>query len=130
MNNEPTIERANGTKECHHDKRHCDDAPAMEWANGDKEWRLHGKLHRNNAPAIEYADGDKEWYLHGKLHREDGAAVETANGDKEWWLHGASYKDATTWAEATLKHQNKLHDDMSIQSFLRKVLVENSVDLL
>jgi hypothetical protein len=74
--------------------------------------------------------GDKMWRLHGALHREDAPAIEWLVGVKEWWLHGKEYKDATTWAQATLKHQNKLHDDMSIEVFLRKVLVKNSVDLL
>jgi hypothetical protein len=79
-----------------------------------------------------YVDSDGSVWLdqHMRLHRMDGPAIERNNGDKEWWLHGASYKDATTWAEATLKHQNKLHDDMSIEVFLRKVLVKNSADLL
>ncbi|MDE1834752.1 MAG: hypothetical protein KGH64_05445 [Candidatus Micrarchaeota archaeon] len=57
--------------------------------NGDKEWRLpNGKLHRTDGPAIEYANGDKEWYLNGQRHRTDGPAFERANGDKEWWLNG------------------------------------------
>jgi len=39
------------------------DGPAIEWADGHKEWYLHGKLHRDNGPAVEFADGDKFWYL-------------------------------------------------------------------
>jgi hypothetical protein len=35
-------------------------------------------------PAIEWADGTKEWYINGQLHREDGPAIEWANGTKEW----------------------------------------------
>jgi hypothetical protein len=57
------------------------------WANGDKQWWLHGKLHREDGPAYEGADGDKEWYLHDKLHREDGPAIERASGYKEWRLN-------------------------------------------
>jgi hypothetical protein len=98
--------------------------------DGNKSWHLHGKRHRDDGPAVEYANGNKAWYLHGKRHRDDGPAVEWSDGVKEWWLHGKEYKDATTWAQATLKHQNKLHDDMSIEVFLRKVLVKNSADLL
>src|SRR3990167_8892773 len=50
-------------------------------------WRnLDGQLHRRDGPAIEWANGDKEWWLNDQHHREDGPAVERANGDKEWWL--------------------------------------------
>ena len=48
------------------------------------EYRLNGKLHREDGPAVERADGHKEWYVKGKLHRENGPAIEWANGDKEW----------------------------------------------
>ena len=66
---------------------HREDGPAIEYANGDKEWwHLNGKLHREDGPAIEYANGGKWWYLNGKRHREDGPAIEYTNGDKEWWL--------------------------------------------
>jgi len=33
---------------------------------GDKVWYLNGKRHREDGPAIEYADGYKAWYLNGK----------------------------------------------------------------
>ncbi len=52
------------------------------------EWFLNGKRHREDGPAIEWADGGKSWFLNGKLHREDGPAIEYANGDKEWFLNG------------------------------------------
>ena len=29
--------------------------------NGDKHWYLNNKRHRENGPAIEYANGGKEW---------------------------------------------------------------------
>jgi hypothetical protein len=31
--------------------------------DGDKYWYLAGKRHREDGPAIEYADGTKGWYL-------------------------------------------------------------------
>ena len=55
---------------------------------GNKRWYLHGKKHREDGPAVEFANGDKMWYLHDLYHREDGPAVEFVNGDKEWYLHG------------------------------------------
>lgn len=67
---------------------HRNDGPAIEWANGIKEWYLNGKLHREGGPALEWNNGDKEWWINGKLHREGGPALEWANGDKEWYIHG------------------------------------------
>ena len=48
------------------------------------------KLHREGGlPAIEFADGSKEWMVNGKLHREGGLpAVEFANGGKQWYVNG------------------------------------------
>jgi hypothetical protein len=66
-------------------KLHRTDGPAIEWANGTKEWWLNGKRHRIDGPAVEYADGTKLWYLNDKLHRVDGPAIEWVNGNKEWW---------------------------------------------
>ena len=44
--------------------------------------------HREDGPAIEDADGSKEWWVNGKLHREDGPAIEYANGTKAWYVNG------------------------------------------
>ena len=43
-----------------------------------------GQLHSyDDKPAIEKANGDKEWYKEGERHREnDKPAIEKANGDK------------------------------------------------
>jgi hypothetical protein len=49
--------------------------------------------HREDGPALEYADGDKEWWLNGRRHREDGAAIEYANGDKTWYLNNTMYTE-------------------------------------
>ena len=56
--------------------------------SGHKHWYLNGKRHREDGPAIEWADGDKSWWLNDKLHREDGPAIEWANGNKCWFLNG------------------------------------------
>ena len=52
---------------------------------------LEGKLHRTDGPAVEYADGHKEWYINGQRHRTDGPAVECADGDKSWYIDGNEY---------------------------------------
>ena len=56
---------------------------------GNKFWFKNGKRHREDGPAIEYANGDKFWFINGKCHREDGPAVELNNGTYfEYWLDG------------------------------------------
>ena len=70
---------------------HREDGPAIEYANGTKEWFLNGKQNRTNGPAVEFADGGKKWYLNDKYHREDGPAVELASGYKAWYLNGKYY---------------------------------------
>ena len=37
------------------------------WPNGDKYWYRNDQLHREDGPAVERADGDKEWWLNGQL---------------------------------------------------------------
>ena len=61
--------------------------------NGDKLWCLNGRRHREDGPAVEWADGYKSWYLNGKRHREDGPAVEWADGYKSWYLNGTKYDE-------------------------------------
>jgi hypothetical protein len=48
--------------------RHREDGPAIEWADGGKDWYINNKLHRIDGPAIEWSDGRKEWYLNGKYY--------------------------------------------------------------
>ena len=54
----------------------------MFWFN-DK-----GEYHRLDGPAIEYANGSKEWYINGIRHREDGPAIEYSDGEKYWYYYG------------------------------------------
>jgi hypothetical protein len=70
---------------------HCEDGPALEFADGQKEWLLNGKYHREDGPAVENVSGYKEWWVNGKQHRLDGPAVEYTNGHKEWWVNGEYY---------------------------------------
>jgi hypothetical protein len=50
-----------------------------------------GRLHRTDGPAVEHANGTKEWCQNGLRHRLDGPAIEYANGYQEWWLNGKRY---------------------------------------
>ena len=74
-------------------KLHRKNGPAIEWANGNKEWRINGELHREDGPAVERKNGFKTWYRNGKPHRIDGPAVELPNGHKQWWIDGMFIKD-------------------------------------
>jgi hypothetical protein len=87
------IEIDEGGKKRYYSDRHMTiahrlDGPAVEYADGSKEWFVNGKLHRTDGPAIEWADGGRAWWLDGKLHRLDGPAVEYANGSKAWYVDG------------------------------------------
>ena len=62
--------------------------PAIEYADGDKEWWVKGKFHRLDGPAIEYTNGHKSWFVEGKRHRLDGPAIEHADGYKAWFVEG------------------------------------------
>jgi len=58
-----------------------------EW--NSRSWVLNDKTyHRVHGPAIERADGHKEWYQNGICSREDGPAIERASGKKEWYING------------------------------------------
>ena len=91
QNDLPAIEYADGFKEWWlNGLRHRDnDKPAIERSNGTKKWYLNNKYHRENGfPAIIEANGAKAWYLNDKLHREKGPAIEYADGKKSWYWHG------------------------------------------
>ena len=112
------IEQDIGTYYIKKGRIHRADGPAIEWAEGTKEWYKNDKLHRENGPAIECANGTKKWYKEGKLHREDGPAIEYhggyLDGTKEWWKEGKLHRadgPAEEWADGT-KHwykKGKLH---------------------
>jgi hypothetical protein len=52
-------------------------------------------LHRENGPAVERANGSKQWYWYGELHRRGAPAIEHADGRTEWWQCGRKIKDPT-----------------------------------
>ena len=86
----PAVELADGTKQwCLDGQLNREDGPAIEHADGKKQWYRNGLLHREDGPAIEYTDGSQFWYLNGQLHREDGPAVIWSDdAHQEWWLNG------------------------------------------
>jgi len=89
----PAIERADGGKQWYQNgERHRLDGPAIEGADGGKHWYQNDKRHRLDGPAIEGADGGKHWYQNDKRHRLDGPAAEFANGSKQWYQNGKSHR--------------------------------------
>ncbi len=72
---------------------HREDGPAIEWANGNKEWYKDGKFDRVGGPAIELTDGTKSWYKDGERHRDDGPAAIGADGYKAWWINGDLHRE-------------------------------------
>jgi hypothetical protein len=72
---------------------HREDGPAMEYADGTKEWYIDGQLHREDGPATEGFNGTKRWWLRSYIHRTDGPAVERADGSKEWRLEHVEYSE-------------------------------------
>ena len=49
---------------------HCEDGPAVLFADGSKIWIVKGLRHRVDGPAAEYADGTCEYWRHGMPVRE------------------------------------------------------------
>ena len=46
--------------------------------NGDTFWYINGKLHREDGPAVEWANGSKEWYLNGGELTEEQHKIQTS----------------------------------------------------
>ena len=53
-----------------------------------------GQLHRENGPAVERANGTKEWAQNGQRHRIDGPAIEWASGRKNWYINDVEMTEA------------------------------------
>jgi hypothetical protein len=93
-----------------HGQLHCEDGPAIEYADGGKEWYLKGKRHRTDGPAIEYANGRKSWFTHGRIHRIDGPAAEYVDGSYGWFLRGGFRLTFEEWLDQnqTLTEEEKV----------------------
>ena len=81
-------------KDAKHSIRHRDGGPAIEYANGSKEWWQNDQYHRTDGPAIEYADGSKEWWQNDQCHRTDGPAVIYPDGSQWWYLNDRPLTEA------------------------------------
>jgi hypothetical protein len=76
---------------------HHTGGPAVEYANGTKEWYANGERHRVGGPAAEFCTGVNYWCQRGRLHRLDGPAIERPDGrEEEWWVDGKRYPPPTS----------------------------------
>ena len=74
---------------------------------GNKLWRnKDGKFHRLDGPAVEFADGDKQWWKKGNLHRLDGPAIEVGSY-KAWWKNGVKFPDKDSFFESLTEEEKK-----------------------
>jgi hypothetical protein len=122
----PAVEYADGGKEWLVDgKYHRLDGPAYDYAEGGKAWYVDGKLHRLDGPAIEYADGGKEWLVDGKYHRLDGPAIESANGKEAWCINGESISEDEFFKRTDWREDQHIVD----LRYLRDVLSIDSIEL-
>ncbi len=64
------------------------DGPAVERADGTKEWYQDDMPHREDGPALELSNGGRGWFEDGLKHRLDGPAIIWPDGTKEWWVQG------------------------------------------
>jgi len=56
--------------------KHREDGPALEWANGIKEWYHNGVRHRGDGPAIR-----SSWFINGKrCSEEEITLLQFSNG--------------------------------------------------
>jgi len=75
---------------------------------GNKLWRnKDGEFHRLDGPAVEFADGDKQWWIKGNLHRSDGPAIELGSY-KAWWKDGRKFPDKDSFFEALTEEEKKI----------------------
>jgi hypothetical protein len=85
-----------------------DDEPLIEIDNGSRFYRnKFRQYHRLDGPAIEYANGCKEWWQYGKYHRLDGPAVEIRDY-KAWWKNGRKFPDKDSFFEALTEEEKKI----------------------
>ena len=64
---------------------------------GTTRWHKAAKckiLHRENGPAVEFANGHKDWHQNGQRHRIDGPAIECTDGSKYWYINGEELTEA------------------------------------
>ena len=54
---------------------HCEDGPAVLFADGSKIWIVKGLRHRVDGPAVKYPDGSCNWYLGGVPLRTKGTTA-------------------------------------------------------
>jgi hypothetical protein len=67
-----------------------------------------GELHRLNGPAIEYANGTKEWYKNGLIHRLDGPAIIRQDGSIDWFKYGTYFENKNDFFESLTEKEKTI----------------------
>ena len=122
MGNGYSVETSKTSKRYYYNRRlHRpeNEGPAVEMANGDKEWWFYGnqiteqELNLRGKKNISFSNEifsnksssnestmtidkyrNKKWKnRQGYLHRKEGPAIECANGDKWWYVDGQRHRD-------------------------------------
>lgn len=76
---------------------------------GTKRWRnKKGEYHRIGGPAVEWYDGDMEWRINGRLHRIDGPAIKYVGASIKWVLRGLSYDTKEDFFEALTDEEKSI----------------------
>ena len=99
---------------------HCDDGPAVVYANGQKEWYQFGKLHRLDGPAIECVS-IKEYWEYGKRHRLNGPAVIKYDNIRYWYQFGKLHRENGPAIENT-RDSNHTHYYLNGEYYKKKIL--------
>ena len=66
----------------------------------DKYWKNEeGQVSRDDGPALEYAEGIREWFKNGLRHRENGPAIIWDDGFCLYYLNDNLYFKKEYWKE-------------------------------
>ncbi len=89
--------------------------------------------HRLDGPAMEFADGTKQWYQNDLLHRLDGPAIERPNGYKAWWVNGEEYTEEEYWQHpdviAHKANTTKPKEASPLREIMMKTICDKIADL-
>lgn len=75
-----------------HGQRHCDDGPAIVFADGSEYYMINDEFHRVDGPAkFDVATGYVGWFFHGIQHDFDMWCLLTDKTDEEKTLLKLKY---------------------------------------
>jgi hypothetical protein len=91
---------------------HRENGPARKWADGNKEYFIHGVYHREDGPSYIWSDS-YEYRVNGKLHNLHGLARHWSRKRiigmlevNEYWINGVKMSKEE-WNHARKEHLTK-----------------------